>query len=419
MSELKVLQEEALEWKEAKVDTPLNTGQFSFGDETNIFPDHLYKGQTSVFGAQQPIPVSDNAFVDMAHNLGIKGLTTPLRKSILPDAPGLAGHIMNEFIAVEGYGTYPSNGEPRDMLVREIDPVEGWYNETTVRAIFGGTYTPIDLYDVLMAIEAQGQSLVQANYFEQMADTMQMAASFRGIDIEIPWDLDEPYRLVRRRNTGPDSFDILLATNFQFTIPEDDSPYNPGIAISGSDIRRSSLRITDAVYRLICSNGLKSWYTRQERNELEWNPYIRHVGRVEDIANNVLHAITYILPGSIQYISNIAEARRQQLTNPEHLLSTMLDGLLPKEQRTSAYYAAGMAPGVQGDKSLLDVINRMTFVAHTASMDPGTADLLEHICGAGVRMVANARRVDDQPLNDEEVTSVFARLAGIQLEETD
>lgn len=432
-STIQSLLEQSKPWADAELDSRISSQHVLFGTPDSGIEDQLYLTDSPMASMVSPRPVTANAMIQLGKLYQYNAYTRFFRKNLIPEFPGATGMIMNHFRNVNGRGRYfPPKGSPEDALgahkkvfVREVDPIEGYYDQRTVRAMFGRSYTPINVHRILELLQELEVSLQQSFNDGSLQDTIHtslMSYDDNDSDFEIvtmPNGPDGIFTVSRVNQFTPDNYDFGVTLNMM--IRAEGREFRPGVAIKGSETRPMSEHFLPYTYDEICKNGLRRYFTRSEANALKkarnYTPYVWHIGDSHDIEYAAMKAMRASAGGTVEVVAGVREAARTELLRPENILDAIITAAVPEEKRDEVRFNA--IEGMEGARSFFGLVNGVTAAAHTTEdLDSDTVHKLETVGGEALVRRDLARERSGE-LTEAGIESLFRNLAGAPLLDVD
>ena len=399
--------EEAAGWEAQEEDMVLSSSSIRFDEET----DSINLMQKSLFGDVLTYPMSEHALVQFANRMNLPS-SARLIRALANDVPGAAGGLFNDVLGVPSYGWYANGKEPKKHLLRFLGPIDKYSEEWHARAVMGPNWTPLPITRFLDLLMEHSYEMKQAEGLEFAAENL---LRYNGNVVDVEVGEGSPFAINRIRSWSPNEQSFSVTANMKVYIDGDDSGFSPGFMVSNSAISRRTFRLVKYVERVVCTNGM-TVIVPANREDMAYNPYIRHDQTLAQMLTEVQYGLTHVLPSSIGYIDSIATATRIQLREPAALLSALVDAIVPERDRNDVLVNIGRGDSISGDShTLMGVVNRLTYAAHASSVSAGVAEQLEAVAGSTVAAVHKVVSADGN-VTDDMINNLFFGFAKIDQE---
>lgn len=400
----------AKEYKSKKIDTSVSSEAMVIGG-TDGSPEHydkFYTKQPGLFGTEAPRPLTVTAAKQLAKIQDWSAAARFVENDLLPNLPGRFGDLVNGFAAIDGYGL-TKKGRMKNLLFREIEPIEGFYQEKTVRSVKGGQYVPYDAADVLKQYRDTFQLLEDGDVVKTILAGVR---NHYGQNADIEIDSSKPLYTMTKGYLTPDKFDIAFKLNV-WVNPHDgkggNSAFNPGVTTKSDDVGNTSLMTFPYTHTLICTNGATIRMGRSDMKDgANWNPTIWHIGSHKKIQQQLQDAIYGALFVGLELVDKMIDAQLMELREPAAITSAVLKSILPKEKFDDAMLNVGLGSG--GGHTFYDAVQGLTYAAHaTKSLDIDERFVLESAAGTAMYRIDDARDSRGN-VTDDTVTNLFAKI---------
>ena len=362
--------------------------------------ERLYRGNTT-------FPVSRAAFRNLFGRANAASGWKFMRDLISPNFPEEGCALINRMLEHEKFNS--GKRGPKQVMVRSrggVDSIEG--DSTVHRALFSNQYKVLDMLDVAKIVKQYTDQFAAMGNTDQLMEHMK---NQYGIDVTvqgingsgISHSLDRVF-------VTPDEMSLRLKLGITFHT-EEMGDFNTGLFIGTDEIGKRSVHLLSYIWRQICANGMVASFERKEITDMRrnqgWTPIIYH--RWSDTADLIYQAhkaVSYALASGSELVVKAREAAYRELPNASDVLTQMLTSLLPKEHLNAGLLQAGS--GMEGEKTVMGLVNGITSVAHVENLSQGTIDEVEALGGSALRRY-------DAEMSDKDITNLFLGLAKVEL----
>lgn len=364
-----------------------------------------------LYGGDAPdaLPMERGMFRSMMYRLKLANLWKGMRDDISPNFPEEAAALLNAIFAHEKF-----NSNKRGMKQAFVRS-RGEYNgiQAAHRGFFSERYTAFDMVHTAKVVQQQ------IHAFAEMPNTNELMATMKeqyGADVSIVdnGDGNGIGHKIERANIGIDAMSFRFRYNMEFKT-ETGRGFYVGAFIRTDEIGGSSIHFLPYVWDRVCANGMVISYERSElkmmRDANGWSPIFPHMwGSVDDLTYKATQAVAFASGYGAQLVEKSRQAAYRSIPNANEILGRMLQSVVPKDKLQQATLIAGN--GMEGEATVMGIINGVTAAAHSESLDQDTIDSVEAIGGTALRKFNNE-------MSDSEITNLFLHLAKVDLIESE
>lgn len=156
-----------------------------------------------------------------------------------------------------------------------------------------------------------------------------------------------------------------------------------GLDVSSSSFGRASVSVRGLVYRLICSNGLR---TPNSMGDLS----MRHLGETQRLRDGLAEGVATALAHARGLMNSWKAAVSTYITNLADFIDGIRDLTQGEQHAVRVELGAPKAADLPATSSVYDVVNALTAAAHKA--EPGRRIDLEGLAGAVLTRHAGAKK---------------------------
>ena len=409
---------EAESFKAAKVDYAIDMAHLDIGGRRSEYPDMIrvpagHRNLIDIFdpnhGKVNPavLPLTETAAKQLAAAQGWPAAARMVGDMLLPKMPGMFGEIVRNAREIEGHGTYARNGAPKQMLLRSILPIDGYYNEHTIRTVKGGQYEPFDGADVLWMLKHTMDTLGNTDGHRLSLEGVRR--EFGGNAFIEPIEGKPPYTLYHAVH-NPDRYDYLVRVN-AWVYPDDGhgalNRFMPAMYVRSNDITGASIQTGFGGLRGACLNTYRTRVRRSDiKGQDKWNPAIAHRGSHENIAVELQKAIAGALYAGAELAQKMVVAQLDELQKPHGLLGAVLGSILSEENYDEAMANAGI--GMEGQTNTWGLLNGLTYTAQHSNIPVEHRTTIEEFAGTTLNRIDSA--LENGHVTDKSIARLFSRV---------